>query len=250
MAAVAKLIDTLEVAIGDRGSIVSLLTLDFTRAFYDLVGLDPRFHDVLHRTLRETTLITRKELMQALVDGTPAPTLATFCSHIETSAGRAATEHLAWWLQYIHNRDSKPLDHWLDLFRHTEREGAWSKLPLPKELSAEVWQRFISFMDRGEYNRRCEEIEDRPLSDWDLHLSANQPFDFEDDVEGGSSNPALDISLWSYAYRGYRFSAWLLRTLSPEQETKLLEVGTELVRTLELTWIKTLVHPSELDIGL
>lgn len=140
-----------------------------------------------------------------------------------------------------------------DLLFHCQREGdeTWRQLAFPKQMSTEASKRLTAAVDVKEYYRRCDRLDAEPLSDWDLHMYASTPCDFDDDLEGyGSSNPFTKISLTLRNYQRYQFWAWALRLLDEDHQTRLREKALEIVQVEELTWIKDLVHPSELDIGL
>jgi hypothetical protein len=237
-----------------RQDAFAFLTLDVVQAFYDLMGLNVEAQSRLGGVLRGATLATRKALVDALVNGKAPPTLASFCEKVETAGGAGLTEHLAWWLGRMFDaetRTHRALRHWTDVLHHCRREGdeSWRRLRFPLPLSEEVAQRLATALDRTEHDRRCAAVEARPLSDWDLHMHASQLYDFDDDLEGTGMNLSNHISETVSACQGYRFWAWLVRALEPEEQTRLREQALEVVRTDELTWIKDLVHPSALDIG-
>jgi len=248
---------SLEVAAAGREhEVFPFLTLDVVHAFYDMMGLGPLLQAGLHRALRDATLVTRKEIVQALLLGEPKPMLAGFCFHVEDSIGAAATGLLSWWLQHVLFDDVQnhvALSRWTRILRHCQREGddAWGQLPFPKQLSNEASERFATAVNVKEYYRRCERLDTRPLSDWDLHMYASMPYDFDDDLEGyGGSRPFTTISFTLRNYQEYQFWAWVLRVLDQDHQTRLREEALEIVRVEEFTSIKDLVHPSELDIGL
>jgi hypothetical protein len=90
----------LEIAANSHQWVFPLLTLDVVRTFYDLMGLGPELNAGLHEALRDATLAMRNETVKALANGMPAPTLTSFCRHVERAIGPATTEHLVWWLQH------------------------------------------------------------------------------------------------------------------------------------------------------
>jgi hypothetical protein len=246
---------TLESAALDRQWVFPLLTLDVVRPFYDLMGLNQQAQAGLQKALRATTLATRKQLVEALVNQGPPPTLASFCQDLEGRIGASTAEHLGWWIRRVLHKEVQahiPVSDWQDLLRRCRREGeeSWRRLPFPGQLSAEASERFAASIDRKEYKRSEEALEDRPLSDWDLHMYASQPYDFDDNREGPSRTPSTEVSLTVRTYQQYLFWAWALRALTPEQQTKLREKALEIVQTDKLPWIKDLVQPSALDIGL
>ena len=246
---------TLESAAQDRQWVFPFLTLDVVRPFYDLMGLNQEAQAGLQKALRDSTLATRKQLVEALVNQGPPPTLATFCQDLERRIGTSAADHLAWWVRHVLHKQVQahiPVSHWEDLLRRCRREGeeSWRRLPFPGQLSPEVSRRFRASVDGKEYDRLRRALEDHPLSDWDLHMYASQTYDFDDDREGPSRNPSTEVSLTVGVYQQHLFWAWLLRGLTPEQQTKLWDKALEIVQTDKLPWIKDLVHPSALDIGL
>ena len=246
---------TLESAAKDRQWVFPLLTLDVVRPFYDLMGLAQEAQAGLQMALRAATLATRKQLVEALTNQGPSPTLASFCQDLEGRIGPSVAEHLAWWIRHVFYREVQahiPVDDWSDLLRRCHRKGerSWRRLPFPGHLSAEALRRFGASLDRQEFKRLDAELDDRPLSDWDLHMYASQTYDFEDPLEGPGGKPSTEVYLTVGVYQQYVFWAWLLRALTPEQQTKLWDKALEIVRTGKLPWIKDLVHPSALDIGL
>jgi hypothetical protein len=244
---------TLESAAKDRQWVFPLLTLDVVRPFYDLMGLKQEADVGLQKALRAATLATRKQLVEALTNQGPSPTLTSFCQDVERRISTPVADHLAWWLQRVlHSEAHVAVSNWQDLLRRCQRNGeeGWGRLPFPGRLSAEASKRFAASVDRKEYKRLDAELDDRSLSDWDLHIYASQLFDFEDPLEGPSGKPDTSVYLTVDVYQQYLFWAWLLRQLTPEQQTKLRDTALEIVQTDKLSWIKDLVHPSALDIGL
>jgi hypothetical protein len=246
---------SLEAAAEGHEWVFALLTLDVVRAFYDLMGLDPAFHAGLQRALRDATVATRKEIVEALVHGGPKPTLTSFCRHVERVAGDAATDHLAWWLQNVFDYNTqthKALSAWTYVMRRCQREddASWRQLAFPEALSSEASTRFTRAVDATEFSRRRDALEARPLSDWDLHMYASKTYDFDQDTEGTGSSPLTRVSATLRAYQEYQFWAWALRALPADGQTRLRESALGVARALELTSVKDLVHPSALDIGL
>jgi hypothetical protein len=246
---------TLEAAAALMPWVFALLSMDVARAFYDMMGIEPGIHDRLHGALRSATLATRKELVQALLQNQPRPTLASFCGHVEGRIGEAPANRLSWWLQRVFAdglETHSSLRSWTHVLRYCKREGddGWSRLGLPKQVSDESARRFAAAIDVDEFRKRADVLEARPLSDWDLHIYASQPYDFDDDPEGAWPDPFTVFSRTVRYYQGYRFWAWMLRVLSPDQQTLLRDKAMDFARNAELTSVKSLVHPSALDIGL
>lgn len=246
---------TLEAAAVGRESVFAMLTLDVVRVFYELMGFNPQAQARLQGALRDATLTVRKEIVDALVNGSPKPTMATFCRPVEASLGTGTTEHLVWWLQNVYHAEPQsqiPLQDWTHLLRHCHREGdeGWRRLPFPPHLAAEAFRRFAMSVDVKEYEGRVDQIEARPLSDWDLHMYASQTYDFDGDLEGGWPNPLDRVASTVSVYQRYGFWAWVLRVLAPQQQLKLRDKAFEIAKSDELNSIKELVPPSALDIGL
>jgi hypothetical protein len=246
---------SLEAAAEGHEWVFALLTLDVVRAFYDMMGLDPAFHAGLHGALRDATVLTRKELVRAPVEGGPKPALTSFCRHVEGLAGEAATEHLAWWLQHVSESSAeahRALRRWMHVMRDCQREedASWRQLAFPQALSTEASMRFVRSVDPREFARRRDALEGRPLSDWDLHMYASKTYDFDEDREGTGATPLTHVALTVRAYQQYQFWAWALRALTPDEQTRLRDSALAVARALELTSVNDLVHPSALDIGL
>lgn len=243
---------TLEAATTGHTGVFPLLTLDVVRTFYDLMGIDPQYHAALHGGLRKATLVTRKEIVLELTRGGPKPTLAGFCGIVESALGPPGTEHLTWWLERVLLAEHREIGSWTRVLRYCLREGDeyWRRLGFPAPLSDEAAKRFATSVDRTAHKRRCADLDEHPLSDWDLHMYASQLYDFDRSLEGLSPSPLTEVSLTAAAYQEHRFWAWVLHTLAPEQLTQLRESALEIVSTEDLASSKDLVHPSALDIGL
>jgi hypothetical protein len=246
---------TLETAAARREWVFAFLTLDVVRAFYDLMGLDTAVEAGLQGALRDATLVTRRQIVDALVTGGPKPTLAAFCRYVEGSVGAAASEHLVWWLQHVFDAEAqthRALDRWSRVLRHCQREGdgGWRQLAFPEPLSNEASSRFAAAVDVKEYHRRREYLEARPLSDWDLHMYASQTYDFDQDMEGAWPNPFTHVSGTIRAYQQSRFWAWVLRALDTGERIRLREGALAIAGAAGLASIKDLADPSTLDIGL
>jgi hypothetical protein len=244
---------TLENAARDREWVFSLLTLDIVRGFYDLMGLDAGFHARIHTGLRAATVSTRKDLVQQLMHPHEALARVDFCRSAEAQLGKDASEHLSWWLEHVSKRQhERDLRRWTDLLvsLHREHDELWSKLPFPQPLADQAFDRFARARDFREYYRRAEALDDQPLSDWDLHMHASQLYDFSEDREGTGVNPMTEVSLSIHAYQYLRFFAWLLRVLTPEQQTALRDKALELAVAEDFAWFDKLVDPSAFAIGL
>lgn len=247
---------TLEAAAAPNPWVFALLSTDVARAFYDMMGIQPAIHDKLHAALRSAILATRKEFVQALLEKRPGPALASFCGYVEGRIGEGPTNHLSWWLQRVFLYGPETHDalyQWTWVLRFCRREGeeGWRQLALPKQVSDEALRCFAAAIDVNEFDKRQAAIEAHPLSDWDLHIYASQPYDFDEDHPEGTWPDPFSIFVQTVRYyQGYRFWAWMLRALSPDQQTALRNKAMEFARSAELTSVKSLVHPSALDIGL
>jgi hypothetical protein len=247
--------ETLEAASEGREWAFPILTLDLVRGFYDLMGLDAAFHDRIHAGLRAATVRTRQEFVQGLVNPHGQVARADFCQLAESELGRDASEHLSWWLQNVfeaQTQDHRDLERWTQVIIHChrDRDELWSQLPLSQPLAAEAFGQFAVARNFREYYRRAEELDSQPLSDWDLHMHASQLYDFSEDQEGTGANPMTHVSLAIHAYQYLRFFAWLLRSLSPEQQTALRDKALEIAIAEDIAWFDKLVHPSAFAVGL
>jgi hypothetical protein len=247
---------TLEAVAAPMPWVLSLLSMDVARAFYDMMGIEPAIHDKLHAALRGATLETRRELVQALLQKRPGPALASFCGYVEGRIGEGPTNHLSWWLQRVFAHEQETHDalfQWSWVLRRCLRQGeeGWRQLALPKQLSDELPRRFAAAVDVNEFRKRLATIQAQPLSDWDLHIYASQPYDFDDDPEGATLTDPFSMFVETVRnYQEYRFWAWILRALSPDQQTALRDKAMDFARSAELTSVKSLIQPSALDIGL
>jgi 8-oxo-dGTP pyrophosphatase MutT (NUDIX family) len=239
-----------EIHVRRWGELVSLLSMDVVRPFYDLMGLRPGEPDELQRVLQEI-VSGRKRLVEA-------PDVAQgIVRAVEEELGAQASRHLFWWERHVfHNDpgDNLHLDEWDNFLRCCRHDpDLWKRL-FPDQIREEALDRFRRSLNIDEYQRRQDDVDSRPLSDWDLHLYALNLYDdnlyddaFPAPVPHG---PRVWVKPTVRDYQGYVFWAWVLRTLRPDQLDRLWQAGKRIVLDEELTSVKSLLHPSVLEIAL
>jgi len=245
----------LESSIASRAWAIPLLTLDSVLPFHELLGLpSTKTSPTLMDVLREVTVAVRRQVGLAATRET-THTIGAYLQALATAMGPNVQEHFVWWLQNVFHADTQShsaLSGWDYMLRHCRHSSRdWERLHLPKELSSEILKRFRATIDISEYHLRYKQVQATPLSDWDLHMYASQLYDLDDDKPCLLTvNPFLTIELTIRNYQGYRFWAWVLRELSPDEQTQLWEMARQIANGDKLTSLAKLQHPSILDIGL
>jgi hypothetical protein len=232
-----------------------MLSLDVVRPFYDLMGLRLDDPDGLQQTLRHEIVTWRKRSVAAPEASLP------FTPHgvirvVAESLSAEASQHLVWWEQHVFHgdpRDNLNLRKWTTVLQTCHNEsGLWNQLGFPDSIREEARDRFRRSGNLDEYLRRQQEVDARPLSDWDLHLYALHLYDDNLYVGMGYTHVPDGPRLWIQPtvrdYQGYQFWAWILTTLRPNQIDSLWEAASRVVETEELHSARDLPHPLILDI--
>jgi hypothetical protein len=235
------------------GHLVSLLSMDVVRPFFDLMGLKLANPIEFQEVLRREVIADRKSGV-AVPSATLPMSSPAVLDAVRESLGEGVSRHLAWWERSVFHktpsRDNRGLRKWITVFQTCRHEPRlWSRLGLPQG----ALDRFLRSCNLDEYLRRQKEVDATPLSDWDMHLYALYLYD--DNLYGPSTfampdGPRLYITPTIRAYKGYQFWAWVLSTLRPEQLDRLWQEGQRVVEEKELHSARGLPHPSILNIGL
>jgi hypothetical protein len=238
------------------GELVSLLSMDVVSPFYGLMGLRFGAPERLQRLLRHEIVRWRNAVANAPtpVSG-PFVGSQRFVASIAESIGAESARHLVWWERYVfHNdpRDNLDLDRWDTVLRCSRLEPAlWRRL-FPDPFSEEALDRFRRSLNIDEYRRRQEDVDARPLSDWDLHLYAIHLYDdnlySEADYVHVPDGPRVWVEPTIRDYQGRQFWAWVLKALSPDRLDRLWQNAHAIVKDEELSSVRGLPHPSALDI--
>jgi hypothetical protein len=234
--------------------LVSLLSMDVVRPFFDLMGLKLSSPAQLQDVLRREVIAGRKS--GVVVPSARLPVIPQrVLQAVRESLGEGASSHLVWWERHVYHRtpskDHRGLRKWISVLQRSQQEpGSWGRLGLPPGAR----DRFERSRNLDEYVRRQKEVEPAPLSDWDLHLYALHLYDDNlygtNDLRRVPDGPRLYVTPTIRAYQGYQFWTWLLSTLRLEQLDRLWQEGQRIVEEKELHSARGLPHPSLLDIGL
>ena len=229
--------------------IMTLLSLDVVRPFYDLMGLRSLPGDELQQVLRREIVTARKRCAASQSDD-PLFAPQTIIEVVADSLGAAASRHLVWWERNVFSdspRDNMNLHHWTRVLQTCSYEpDLWARLRLPAELAQEALERFCQSRKIDEYQRRQKELDERPLSDWDLHIFALYLFD--ETLSPDPSGPSLWLKPTIRDVQRYQYWAWVLGVLSAQNIDRLYEVARQIAVDEELSFAADLPHPSVLDI--
>lgn len=235
--------------------IITLLSLDVVRPFYDMMGLRLIEADHMQQVLRQEIILVRRQWavtqpedlrfdVPAIIEG------------ISRSVSAEDMLRLHWWERNVFSgdpRDNMNLLRWKSVLQDCSYEHArWARLGLPAGISEEAFKRFLQSKNTQAYRNSREKLYELPLSDWDLHIYALQLFDdnLYDDMKAGDDGPYLLLRSTIRAKQGYEFWAWLLSVVPAKQIDQLFEIGCQIVVDEELRSAKNLPHPSVLDIQL
>ena len=234
-----------------RAKLVELLSMDVVSPFFDLMGLRAGGSEHLPRVLRRFTVAGRKRMAD------PPLGPAEVIQAVSDSIGADAARQLVWWEQNVfsnHPRDNLELQFWTTVLLSCRNEtDGWRRLGFPDPIRDEALDRLNRALNIAEYSRRQDDVDARPLSDWDLHLYAVHLYDdnlYLDDMYRVPDGPRLWILPTIRNYQEYCFWAWALKALRPDQLDRLWQVAQRIVVDDELTSVQTLPHPSVLEIGL
>lgn len=228
--------------------IITLLSMDVVIAFDDLMGLVLPDRPAFLAALRSLIL----EMRRQYAAGGPFYSPRLVSDTLESRLGAEVCAHVAWWGNRIFEKsthDHPELDAWTITLRHCRDDAArWEQLGIPHYVSGEALQEFLRSIDTTEYDRRSDQVNARPLSDWDLHMYAINGFDDENEL--CPSGPGSYLYPTVMTYRGYRFWAWMLERLDAEQQATLAQRATLIARSTEsLMFLGELPAPSCLDVG-
>lgn len=229
--------------------IIDLLSMDVVRPFFDLMGLHA--DNDLQGVLRHEIINGRKRAALNSKTGLPPP--QRVISAVAESLGARTSSHLVWWGRYIFEdapKDHRNLDKWDSVLYDCRSDPRrWSQLGFPDWIGPD---QFRSSSNIDEYQRRQDEIDARPLSNWDLHMYAYCLYDdniYEDSFGRVQDGPRLWVKPTVRAYQAYRFWARVLKTMGPEQRYRLWQEAHRIAEEEEiLIDPSSLPHPSTLEI--
>jgi hypothetical protein len=187
-----------------------LLSMDVVVPFYDLMGFMPHNAEAFRDLLRVLILELRRSIES---NSAPAAkfTPEWFIERIGAEFGTTTSNHVAWWGRFVFDfslDDHRSLDAWTNVFRYAGNDPTLWK-GVPPDLRSDTLLEFKRSLDVRTYKERLQEIDGRPLSDWDLHVYAIQGFDDQDPA--APNGPRTYILPTVKTYQAYRFWAWLLK---------------------------------------
>src|SRR5262245_16683128 len=235
--------------------VISLLSMDVVRPFYGLMGLQPGAPEKLQRVLRQEIVSGRKKTVAEHLSADPTAVVQRIVNGLAELSGTEAARQLVWWEQNVfHNdpRDNLELDNWDTVLRCCRLERRlWRRL-FPDRLQDKAMDEFRRSLKIDEYDLLQEEVDSKPLSDWDLHLYALNLYDDNLYDEAGPTGVPDGPRLWVKPtirdYQGYQFWAWVLQMLGPDELDRLWQEGFEIVKEEDLHSAQQLAHPSVLRI--
>lgn len=156
------------------GAAVAHLSLDVVQPFYEALGVPTDDPAEFARVLRDAILENRRVFEEEpsvipdlkvrvcvmLSVHFPPPTADAFAHWVENVFAYRA-EDVAWFSTW-----------WYVLALSRNRPERWAALGLPASLSEEACARLDKAVDRTELHALADEVEGRPLSEWDTEMYA------------------------------------------------------------------------------
>ncbi len=232
--------------------LVALLSMDVVIPFFDLMGLQISMPSDLQGVFRRVILDARKNA-DAASDKTrsfPEETIAA----VSLTLGVEASSRLVWWNDNVFlwdsTQDNVHLRKWTSIVRHCARDpGRWAQLGFPTWFSPD---QFYQSRDLTDYQTLQDDVDAKPLSDWDLHLYSLRLYDdnvYEKSVDRVPDGPRLYVKPTVRAYRGYQFWNLALKAMNSSQRDDLWHQARRIAREEEiLSDFRSLPHPTVLDI--
>lgn len=213
------------------GAAVALLSLDVVVPFYAPLGLQIVESNVLLQVLRETILSNRRafEVDQSHIPDLKGAVLNTLRHHL----GHDAASTFEDWVNNVFvwtGQDFALLSKWYMLLALARTDSQrWNALGLPPALTKESHIRLEEVFDRSKLHALADQIEECPLSDWDLEMYALHGFD---DDENDPYNWVLE-TVKKRRFVGYL--DWLVASLSDEQRHRFVDNANVLKVQIETT---------------
>ncbi len=236
--------------------IITLLSLDVVRPFYDMMGLRLIAADHFQQILRQEIIVVRKRWAVAQPEDLRLD-VSAIIEGITRSVTAEDMRRLHWWERNIFSddpRDNMNLARWNSVLQDCSYEHArWARLGLPTGISEEAFKRFRQSGNIKTYQKLQDELDKQRLSDWDLHIYALHLYDdnlYDEVTIALQDGPRLWLKPTIRDKQRYDFWTWLLSVLPAKQIDQLFEIGCQIVVDEELRSAKNLPHPSVLDIQL
>lgn len=213
------------------GAAVALLSLDVVVPFYAHLGLQIVESKSFLQALRETILSNRRtfEGDQSHIPDLKGAILNTLTHHF----GHETASTFEDWVNNVFvytGQDFAPLSKWYMLLALARTDSQrWNALGLPPTLAKEAHTRLDEVLNRSELHALADQIEKRPLSNWDLEMYALHGFD---DDENDPYNWVLE-TVKKRRFGGYL--GWLVASLSDEQRSRFVDNANTLRMQTETT---------------
>lgn len=225
------------------GAAITLLSLDVVAPFYASLGLQVTDTKTWLKLLRDTILSNRRAFE---VDQSRIPDLkGSLLSALKHRLGPEAASRLNHWIENVFvfsGEDFSRLSRWYMLLALSRTNPQrWGALGLPHGFSEEARTRLEEVFDRTRLHALADQIDKRPLSDWDLEMFSIHRFDDDD------NDPYNWILETVKKRRFVSFLEWLVKSLSDEQLQRLADSANRLKMEIETTQgFPNFIDPREL----
>jgi hypothetical protein len=226
---------------------VALLSLDVVLPFHALFGLRLPGPPAFLAEVRGVILSNREAFLRN-PDTIPA-LRDTLLRTIAARFGDAASDHLRRWILTVF--EVAPSDHpdwmaWqLTLMLVGGTASSWARLRLPADRESALYQTYVQARDRQKVETLCEELQGKPLSDWDLEMFSIHHWDMADE----GTDPLVLVRSACANYRFQVFWAELLRGLDAGEQEHLWESARKVRRDRGLDQDKLVAPRSLKGIG-
>ena len=230
--------------------LLSLLSMDCFVAFADLMGFPvPQSADLMS-VLRKLIIGKRREVHRS--GATSAFDPEGVFAAIEPELGGDYAEGVAWWgnrVFAVRHLQYPALYTWTTILRECRHDDLrWLRLGFPQGLQAEARRRFLASINRAPYEERHSAVYGQPLSDWDLHMYAEWPFDDSDD-EGTPNGPDTYVRPTIRGWNAFEYWRWVLGALDRAALDRLREgASAQVAEIAELAFVKSIPDPADLEL--
>lgn len=211
------------------GAAVALLSLDVVSPFYRYMGLELGQPDAFQKVLRDV-IVSNRRLFEA--DQSQIPDLKrAVLETLENRLGTAAAGELRHWVEDIlvyTGQEFAHLSQWhllLGLARTSHER--WAALGFPGHLSEKARQEMDKVFDFDELDELADQVDECPLSDWDLEMYALHGFDDDD------NDPYNWVMEAVTRIRFEAFLKWLIASLSEQEQRQLVRNANTLRSQIE-----------------
>lgn len=213
------------------GAAVAILSLDVVLPFYGLLGIEITEASEWQQLLRATILSNRRKFEKN--PGRIPDLREAILKAIRTQYGRESVRLFEDWVENVFlfvGQDFVALNKWYMLLALSRRNRQrWEALSFPQELTKEAQQRMEDVLNRDQLHRLADQIEEVPLSDWDLEMYALHGFDDDD-------NDPYNWVLETVKKRRFlEYMRWLVSSMDENQRQQLAASASVLRMKIETT---------------